>query len=70
MSRPVKVRVIGYGNASQMLSWPEDWPVPSLGEQVALQDGISYAVTTVIHYPEGLDADAPKPYIYVVARRL
>lgn len=44
--------------------WPEDWPVPRVGDSVTLADGSTVEVTCVAWYPYG--EDDPDPFVYVV----
>lgn len=48
------------------VTWPDGWPVPSVGDLVHLPDGVALTVTYVNWFPDGDDSDDSEPYVYVV----
>jgi hypothetical protein len=43
--------------------WPNNWPVPRLGDSVVLKDGRSLIVSAIDWFPEGEDGGEPMVYI-------
>jgi hypothetical protein len=62
-SMKVKMTTAGTDEGRQ-IEWPEDWPVPRVGDPVSLPEGTLY-VRTVVWYPAG-SASTPEPFAYVV----
>lgn len=53
--------------ANYVVSWPEGWPVPRVGEAIELADGTRLRIQAVDWFPQGGD-DVPEPAVYVTAR--
>lgn len=46
--------------------WPNNWPVPRVGDDVVLKDGRSLKVSAVDWFPHG--EDGSEPFVYIVLK--
>lgn len=44
--------------------WPDNWPIPRLGENVKLKDGRMFVVSAIDWFPQG--EDDPEPFVHIV----
>jgi hypothetical protein len=46
------------------VEWPDDWPIPNIGDVVMAKDKTAMVVKHIVWYPYG--EDGPEPFIYLV----
>jgi hypothetical protein len=56
--------LVADGTRKAAPEWPEDWPVPRVGDGVVNQEGERLTVTAVDWLPHG--EDDSEPFVYVV----
>ena len=61
----VQISVVGIAPRPD-IEWPEDWPVPTVGDEIEF-DAYTLFVRHVVWYPNGdLESESKEPFVYVV----
>jgi len=62
----VVVTAVGFKTRSSDITWPKDWPIPRVGDDVDIPNFPEVSsVRTVVWYPIG-NEDDPEPFVYLV----
>lgn len=61
----VDVSLVGHIDHARRITWPENFPIPRVNEEVTLREGDTFFVRHVVYYPEGEDGAAPFVYLVI-----